>query len=540
VERVLNLVAWLGTGLVFVAAAVRVLGWADTITVSQDADRYAMYASWAGLALVLLYTLSQWRHIVQWFGSRNARYGTLASVSVLVGLGILVAVNYVSTRQNKRWDLTENKQYTLSDQTVKLLQGLKEPVKFTVFDRNTNFDRFRTRLANYEYSSRQVSTDYIDPDQRPVQAKEYEVQQYGTVVVEHQGRKERVTSDAEQDLTNALIKVLNPSKKKVYFLGGHGEKDTTVSERTGYSTISEDLKRDNYEFDKLVLAQTPEIPADATVLVLAGPRTDLLEQEVPILKSYLDKSGKLLVLMDPSDDFKAPGQMPRLEGLLAEWGIQATQSIVVDASGRTSVATVPVAAPPYPVHAITDRFDLVTMFPLVRAMVPTATLPEGRTPQPILQTHQRSWAETTLSSLETPEQLAPETEKGDIAGPVSIGMAVSVANKAPEPEKKPDAPAGAKPEETPAGTSETRVVAIGDSDFASNAYLGVEGNRDLFMNAVSWLAQQESLISIRPREASDRRLTLTAAQTTMMFWLSIVLVPAAVMGTGVYTWWRRR
>jgi ABC-type uncharacterized transport system involved in gliding motility auxiliary subunit len=535
VSRLLNVLTWVGVGVVMVAALYRVAGMNDLVSMSTQADQYARYAVWSGLGLVLLSMLG-----LGLSGGRNARYGTLASVSALVGLAILVAVNYVSARQNKRWDLTENRQYTLSDQTVKLLQGLTEPVKFTVFDRNTNFDRFRTRLTNYQYNSRQVSTDYIDPDQNPAQAKAYEIQQYGTVVVEYQGRKERVTTDAEQDLTNALIKILNPSKKKVYFLSGHGEKDTGNADRTGYSTISEDLKRDNYEFDKLTLAQTPEIPADATVLVLAGPRTDLLEQEVPTLKSYLDKSGKLLVLMDPSDDFKAPSSMPRLAGLLAEWGIQPTASVVVDVSGRTSVATVPVAAPPYPVHPITDRFDLVTMFPLVRAMVPTATIPEGRTPQPILQTHQRSWAETTLTSLETPDALAPETDKGDIAGPVSIGMAVAVANKAPEPEKKPDGATEAAPSDAPASTSETRVVAIGDSDFVTNAYLGVEGNRDLFMNAVSWLAQQESLISIRPREASDRRLTLTAAQQTMMFWLSIVLVPAAVMGTGAYTWWRRR
>ena len=171
-NRALNVLAWVGTGLVFVAAAVRILGWADAISVSPDMDRYAMFASWTGLALVLLYTLGQWRQIAAWFGHRNARYGTLASVSVLVGLGILVAANYLANRENKRWDLTENRQFTLSDQTVKLLQGLTAPVKFVVFDRNTNFDRFRTRLTNYEYSSRQVSTEYIDPDQRPVQAKD--------------------------------------------------------------------------------------------------------------------------------------------------------------------------------------------------------------------------------------------------------------------------------------------------------------------------------------------------------------------------------
>jgi ABC-type uncharacterized transport system involved in gliding motility auxiliary subunit len=539
VTRALNVLAWIGTGLVFVAAAVRILGWADAMTVSPDMDRYAMFASWAGLALVLLYTLGQWRQIVAWFGHRNARYGTLASVSVLVGLGILVAANYLANRENKRWDLTENRQFTLSDQTVKLLQGLTAPVKFVVFDRNTNFDRFRTRLTNYEYNSRQVSTEYIDPDQRPVQAKEYEIQQYGTVVVEYMGRRERVTTDAEQDITNALIKVLNPSKKKVYFLGGHGEKDTTVSERTGYSGIADALKRDNYEFDKLVLAQTNEIPADATVLVEAGPRTDLLEQEVPLLRDYLNKSGKLLVLLDPAEDLKQFPPMPRLEALMAEWGLQATKSVVVDVSGRTSVATVPVSAPPYPTHPITERFDLITMFPLVRAIAPTAEIPEGRTPLPFLQTAQRSWSETTMAQLdqENVDKLAPETDKGDTTGPVTIGMAVAVPNKTPEPPKPAE---GSAPEPPPPAAMETRVAAIGDSDFASNAYLGVEGNRDLFMNTLSWLAQQENLISIRPREAGDRRLTLTAAQTTLMFWLSIVVIPGAVLGTGVYTWWRRR
>ena len=271
-QRILNILAWVGTALVFGAAAVRILGFTDSLTVSANADRYAMYASWAGLALVVLYTLGQWRQIVQWFGGRNARYGTLAGVSVIVGLGILVAVNYLSNRQNKRWDLTSNKQYSLSDQTVKLLQDLKSPVKFLVFDRNTNFERFRSRLTAYEYNSKQVSTDYIDPDQRPVEAKQYKIQQYGTIVVEYMGRKERITNDAEQDITNALIKVLTPSQKKVYFLGGHGEKDTASSDRTGYSGIADALKRDNFEFDKLVLAQAGQVPADATVLVLAGPR----------------------------------------------------------------------------------------------------------------------------------------------------------------------------------------------------------------------------------------------------------------------------
>ena len=369
-----------------------------------------------------------------------------------------------------------------------------------------------------------------------MEAKQYQIQQYGTIVVEYMGRKERITNDAEQDVTNALIKVLTPSQKKVYFLGGHGEKDTASSDRTGYSGIADALKRDNFEFDKLVLAQAGQIPADATVLVLAGPQTDLLEQEVPD-PARLDHE----VRQAPGPD----GSVRQLQGT----GRDAAPHEPADRVGhrghqvRGGGPERPDARWPrcrwwrrrIPTHAITDRFNLITLFPMVRAIVPAANPPSGRTPQPILQTHQRSWAEMTLTQLETPEALKPEPDKGDLAGPVTIGVAVSVSNKAPEPAAKPDTPAAEPP-----AAAETRVVAVGDSDFASNAYLGVEGNRDLFMNTVNWLAQQESLISIRPRDPADRRLTLTAAQLTMMFWLSLVVVPGLVMGTGIYTWWRRR
>jgi ABC-type uncharacterized transport system involved in gliding motility auxiliary subunit len=533
--RVFNGLAWLGTAIVFVAAAIRVLGFMDAYPVSARLDQYATYASWVGLALVILYTLTQWRQIIEWFGGRNARYGTLSGISVLVGLGILVAVNYVSVKQNKRWDLTANQQFSLSDQTAKLLADLKSPVKFLAFDRSADLERFRTRLASYEYASKQVSTEYVDVDKYPARAKDYEIQQYGTVVVEYMGRKERATSDSEQDLTNALIKVLNPTKKKIYFLSGHGEKDpaSPSSEPTGFNEVATALRLDNYEFDKLVLAQTTEVPADATIVVLAGPKTDLLETEVPRLEAYLAKAGKLLVLLDPPDDLKTVNKTPRLTGLLAAWGFKATDTVVVDLSGRSNVATVAVVAPPYPAHKITEGFNLLTVFPLARAITAETGAGEGRTPQPFLQTHQRSWAEATLTQLRDPNQLKPEEANGDILGPVTIGMAVAVPSKPPAPPA-----ADAKTDQPP--PPETRVVVIGDSDFASNSALGGEGNRDLFMNTLSWLSQQENLISIRPREASDRRLTLTASQITGMFVLSVFLLPGAVFGAGVYTWWRRR
>jgi ABC-type uncharacterized transport system involved in gliding motility auxiliary subunit len=532
VKRVLGILSYVGMVLVFGALLVRAR--------YPDYDQYAVYAAWTGLALVLLYTIGQWREIVAYFRQRNARYGALAGVGVIVVLGILVAVNYLSNRRNTRWDLTANKQYSLSEQTVKLAQGLKSPVKFTLFDQPENFDRFRPRLESYKYASSQVQVEYVDALKNPMLATAQKVDTIPTIVIDYMGRTERVSTDSEQDLTNALIKLLNPTMRKVYFLSGHGEKDPASSERTGYSSIGDVLKRDNYQFDKLVLAQTNEIPADATMIVVAGPRTDLLEQEVPILEEYLaKKTGKLLVMLDPSDNFKQPSPMPRLSGLLKEWGIDATESVVVDLSGRTQVATVPVSAPPYPSHAITQDFNLITMFPVARAIVPAKDAPAGRSGQSFIQTAQRSWGETNLASLEDPSKLSPEPEKGDMSGPVSIAVATAVP--APSPEKPDATPASNppdKPEEAP--KPETRVAAIGDSDFAENGYLGIEGNRDLFMNTVNWLSQQENLISIRPREAADRRITLTANASQAMFLLTLFVIPAIVLGAGVFTWWRRR
>jgi ABC-type uncharacterized transport system involved in gliding motility auxiliary subunit len=205
----------------------------------------------------------------------------------------------------------------------------------------------------------------------------------------------------------------------------------------------------------------------------------------------------------------------------------------VDVSGLTQVASVPVATPPYPSHVITDRFQLITMFPLSRAVIPAMNAPEGRTAAPVVQTTPRSWAETNLATIDNPDGgLQADPEQGDTPGPVTIAAAVAV----PAP---PDAAAAAKKdgeEQNP----ETRLVVFGDSDFVSNNYLGIEGNGDLFMNTVNWLAQQESLIAIRPREAADRRLTMTANHVTGMFWLSLVVIPVGVLGAGILTWMRRR
>jgi ABC-type uncharacterized transport system involved in gliding motility auxiliary subunit len=525
VNRILSLIGWLGTALVFVAVAIR-FGF-------PQKEQYGYYLAWAGLVCVLLYTLGQWREISKIFARRQARYGTLAATSVLVVLGILIAINYIGSQQHKRWDLTANKQFSLSDQTRNIVSKLDAPLQVQVFAQEPDFSRFQDKMREYEFLSKKVSTEYIDPDKKPTAAKAANVTQYGTILFNYKTRTERITTDSEQDITNAIIKVVSGQQKKVYFTQGHGEKDTVSSERDGYNAIGAALGKENYAIDKLTIAQAGSVPDDATVVVVAGPKTDYFPPEIEALKKYLDKSGKLLLMIDPPD--KADGAQPtNLIALAHEWGVEVGNNIVVDVSGMGRLigtdASVPVVAPPYPPHPITERFGLLTAFPLAREASPILNGVNGHTATPFLQSSPRSWAETDIKKLLTTGEVSLDESKGDKKGPVTIGSAVSAAVKTDTP----------KPADADAPKAETRVAIVGDSDFATNAALGIQGNRDLFMNIVGWLSQQENLISIRPKDSEDRRLTMTATQQNNITWLSLIIIPAAVFGTGIYSWFRRR
>src|SRR2546425_12058084 len=154
VNRFLSLIGWLGTAMVFVAVAIR-FGY-------PAKEQWAYYLAWAGLVCVLLYTLGQWREIAKVFSRRQARYGTLAGVSVAVVLGILVAINYIGSRQNKRWDLTANKQFSLSDQTKNVVAKLDAPMQITGVAQEPDFQRYRDKVHEDPYSSKQGTTDYAD------------------------------------------------------------------------------------------------------------------------------------------------------------------------------------------------------------------------------------------------------------------------------------------------------------------------------------------------------------------------------------------
>jgi ABC-type uncharacterized transport system involved in gliding motility auxiliary subunit len=368
-----------------------------------------------------------------------------------------------------------------------------------------------------------------------VRANQNQVQSYGTVVLGYKGRTERVISSDEQALTNGLIKLITGTERKVYFLQGHGEKETTDSERKGYSALASSLGSENFKVETLSLAQQQSVPADATVVVIAGPQTDLFEPEVAALRAYLAKGGKLLVLIDPPEKVNAQ-PFTHLVALVKEWNIDIGNNVVVDVSGIGRLfgadEFTPIAAPPYPTHPINDRFNLITAFRLARSVTPATAPTGGKTAQSFIQTSPNSWAETDLAALLAGKAVENNKDR-DVQGPVTLGATATEEIK--------DAPeAAAKKSGEERKKVEARVAVVGDSDFASNSLLGVQGNRDLFLNTLNWLAQQENLISIRPKDPDDRRITMTADQQRWIWLLTLVIVPAAVFGAGIFNWSRRR
>lgn len=205
--KIAAIVGWVGTALVAVAFGLRFL--------KPELDVYRTYTAWAGLACILVYLVAQWRESSTGASARATRMGTMSIVSIIAMLAILAALNYLGVRQNKRWDLTANQVFSLSEQTLKVLQGLDAPAKLTVYDLATGFDRIKDRLEEYTYQSKQLTVEYVDIDRQPARAKAAGVTAAGTLVLEYKGRVERITQTEEQDIANAFIKATTGQERMI-------------------------------------------------------------------------------------------------------------------------------------------------------------------------------------------------------------------------------------------------------------------------------------------------------------------------------------
>ena len=482
----------------------------------------AYWAAAAAMAWVLLYVAFERATIVRSLRRRVTAFSAAASLSVVAALFILLAVNFLAIRRDMTWDLSTQQVFRLSEQTRKVLDGLTSPITAYVVAKPDGFKRFRHILTAYEHASPNIRVEYVDADRHPARVKDWGVINDGTVVFEQNGRRLRVMLNREQELTNALIRLTKGRDVKAYFTQGHGERALIRETRASFTSALSALERDNYRVDSLILAKATSVPADASLLIVAGPTTDFVASETELLQEYLRRGGKALFLLDPvvGSDMR---RLPILESALAEWGITLGHDVVVDTSDSARLpgadAFVPVVVT-YPAHAVTRNFSLLTAYPLAQSVriAEGSTTPARRTSE-VVQTSDKSWATSSVDRLAEGREPVLD-DRVDRRGPLTL--AVSVAQKVSE------------------AARETRLIVVGDSDFVANAMAGIQGNVDMFVNMTNWLTEQEDLISVHARGEGDQRITLTAVQLRGLRWVSVVAVPGIIVLSGVRVWWRRR
>jgi ABC-type uncharacterized transport system involved in gliding motility auxiliary subunit len=452
---------------------------------------------------------------------RQARYGSNALVMSLAFLGILAVINFLVFQNSKRWDLTENQQYTLAPETIDTLESLPAPVMATGFytpalsNQNAQglLDQYKFHSGgNFEY-------EFINPEEDQLAAREAGISRNGTVVLRLGENTEQLTLVSEQELTSALVRLINPGTRAVYFLTGHGEFELEGAEEGSYSQAKATLERKNYIVQPLNLLATNQIPEDAKVVVVAGPTQPLTQAEVDLLAAYQESGGSLVVMQEPSllTDF---GDTPDpLAAFLSEtWGIEFGDDLVVDlTSGQPFLAV----ANQYAQHVITEKVQgLVSIYPTARSVLASPDSAFGLVS--LVQTSDQSWAETDLEALrnsaqtgETP-QIQPD-EGVDQMGPVSLAVLG---------------------ENTVQGS---RLVVFGDSEFGSDAYFSQFGNGDMFVNTIDWASDQENLISLTPKENTPRLLVPPGPYTMNLILLgSVFLLPGLVLLAGVAVYIQRR
>jgi ABC-type uncharacterized transport system involved in gliding motility auxiliary subunit len=521
-----------------VVGLLLLIGAALTYFLNSILDKWVIGLAVLGGVSIAAGMVANYKQIKMTLGKRSTKYFSNYVVSVALVLGLVAGLNFIGQRHSKRFDMTASGRFTLAPQTTQVLSKLNQDLEIKVFFPGGDYPPMKELLTQYRAVSRHVRYEFVDPDKHPEIAKQYGVTEYrtfqnpftgstlktGTVLILYGGRQEKIEKRdqevREEDLTNAIIKVQRTESKTIYFVQGHGERDPGSTERDGYSEVKKALEDQGYKVQTVNLASEGKIPEDAKVLVEAGPKNEPFPQELTLLGDYLNKGGGLMVLLGPAPD-------PSLNSFLQGWGVKADDDIILDVSG---IGRLMGAGPAvslvtgYETHKITDRFRETTFFPLARSVEAAKDSVSGVTVETLFKSNANSYGKMDIKALRSGGEIKVG-EKTDLKGPLSLAVAVTKEVKAATD----SAPA-----------QKTRMVVVGNADFAINANFGAGGNGDLFLNMTNWLAQEEDLISIRPKAPEDRRIVLSQSQQRMLQFLTLVFIPGTVLVAGIVVFTRRR
>lgn len=455
----------------------------------------------------------------QWLKARQTKYVAYAATYILIVIAAVVVANMLADRYNKSYDATANKRYSLSEQTAKIVKGLKQNATITYFNQSKYFREGKDLLDEYASLSPKVHVTYVDTVKEPEVVREAGVKNDGTAVVQIGSRKEQAKSMTEEGVTGAIIRDLKSTTRTVCFASGSGEHQLDDSDRNGLSQFKDLLAKDNYETKPVDLLTKAEVPSDCTTLVVAGPTKDYQLPEVDAIKKYVENGGRAFFMLDPPLKLghEEIANNDALTNLLQTWGVTLDKDLVLDLNPLGQIVGVgPQVAlvTSYASQPIVDEMrGTATGFPLARSIEIKNT--DKTNVQKLFDTSSTAVATNNLSS-----------------------PAIDV--KDPKNKKGPLTLAAAGTYNTGKENAQGRFVVVGSSTWAANRFINFNGNDDLASNAVNWLSSDEDLISIRPKPQDDRRITMTGRQFNWVRAVSQFVLPFTVFIVGVSVWWKRR
>lgn len=499
------------TGLFLIGVALSVAA----IVAASVADNWStvpIVLLICGIALCLL-GLGLWGKKYKFWQRRSTREGMVATAKTAIVLVVIGLINWGGIVYNKRWDISENRLHTLTEQSQTIVRSLEQPLEVLIFDRNTNSE-LENLLQNYRRYSDKFQFRFVNPEQEIGLAQKFSVGSLGEIYLQYGSKQQKLDPGnaalgetlTETELTNGIERIKQNRPVNIYLLQGHGEASLDLVEG-GLAQSIKNLEAKGNNIQVLNLASSGKIPNDANLIIVAGATRKLLPAEVSTLQQYLRSGGNLLLLLAPNTD---TGITP----ILQNWGIELDQRLVVDGSdGGNVMGFGPAVAivNNYGEHPITADFgNGISLFPEARPL--KVQNKAGIVSTSLAITNEQTWAESDLRS----EQIVFDETK-DIPGPLDI--AIALERKQPQT---------------------SHLVVFGSFTFATNGWFEQQLNGDILLNSIGWLVGEQDTLAIRPKEAANRRINLSSLQTIAISWLALRIMPFFALVSGVYLWWRRR
>lgn len=496
-----------------------------------------------GAALLIAYLWLDRDDVANVAKARNTSLAGGAVLLVLIALGIAIAANVLAKRYDKRWDATSSGTFTLSDQSVKVAEGLTEPVTVMGFFALESEDvgaSFEERFNSYAQHTAMLDLQMIDPDAEPMLAQSNGItSRYGTVVLQMGDKSRRLETDfSEETFTNALINLTAGQEHILCFTTGHGERELDNDmDEMGFGALIIKAEGGNYTARNFSPFQERAVPEDCEVVFIAGPSQDFLPVELEVLAAYVAEGGAVMVLLEPFGmvDGAVGPATPLLARDMARYGITVGEDLVIEADPQflqagLDASMVMLLPESFDYHPVVNELNGFVLMELARSVEVSPEAPQGINAQVLARTTPESWAESD-PMMALSDELAPDED--DRIGSVGVIALSEITDPSVIAIGE-----GLSTQPTP--TAGGRVLVFGDADFASNKLLINGQNLDLFMNGVAWLVGEEDQIAIRANEAKGGQLTASVTQLVLSVLLAMVLFPGLAVVGAITTWLMRR